>query len=184
MRKTRIRTLNEVRLPPRNYKQVIKKIMLDLQRHTDCPIWSDVLSSTPSETIAEWTGIKYACQKVLQIYCKVFDEQELYDLIVRYYHPFHSPFKLREIPSQFREISRLFCAWIVIYLISFHCQSTDNAINRRNKKKKICWNRNGKRSNELNSSRWNVNLFAARARVWRTEKFTFNFPHQNQKLKI
>lgn len=59
--------------------------MLDLQRHIDCPIWSDILNSTPNAAAAQWTGIKYACQKVLQAYCKVFDEQELYDLIVRYF---------------------------------------------------------------------------------------------------
>lgn len=59
--------------------------MLDLQRHIDCPIWSDILDSTPNTAATQWTGMKYACQKVLQAYCKVFDEQELYDQIVRYF---------------------------------------------------------------------------------------------------
>lgn len=58
--------------------------MLDLQRHVDCPIWNDILSDT-STAAAQWSGVKYACQKVLQAYCKVFDQQELYDLIVRYF---------------------------------------------------------------------------------------------------
>lgn len=57
-------------------------IMLDLQRHEKCPIWRDVISN---QTIP-WTGLRYTCLKVLQAYCKVFDQPELYDLIVRYYH--------------------------------------------------------------------------------------------------
>lgn len=56
--------------------------MLDLQRHEKCPIWRDVISN---QTIP-WTGLRYTCLKVLQAYCKVFDQPELYDLIVRYYH--------------------------------------------------------------------------------------------------
>lgn len=55
--------------------------MLDLQRHENCPIWRDVLSN-PS---IPWTGLQYTCLKVLQAYCKVFEQQELYDLIVRYF---------------------------------------------------------------------------------------------------
>lgn len=31
-----------------------------------------------------WPGMKYACLKVIQAYCKVFEQQDLYDLIVRY----------------------------------------------------------------------------------------------------
>lgn len=68
--------------------------MLDLQRHMYCPIWTDataVAAATvqPTEspyeaTTQQWTGLKYACQKVLETYCKLFDEKELYDLIVRY----------------------------------------------------------------------------------------------------
>lgn len=63
--------------------------MLDLQRHMYCPIWTDV-AVQPTEsppytaTTQQWTGLKYACQKVLETYCKLFDEKELYDLIVRY----------------------------------------------------------------------------------------------------
>lgn len=60
--------------------------MLDLQRHVYCPIWTDAVQSTdtPYDDAQQWTGLKYACQKVLEIYCKVFEKQELYDLIVRY----------------------------------------------------------------------------------------------------
>ncbi|EDS33811.1 conserved hypothetical protein [Culex quinquefasciatus] len=52
--------------------------MLDLQRHIDCPLW-EVLGSPA----IPWSGMRYACVKVLHAYCKVFDQQELYDLIVR-----------------------------------------------------------------------------------------------------
>lgn len=60
--------------------------MLDLQRHTYCPIWTDAVQLTDSsyEAALQWTGLKYACQKVLEIYYKVFDKRELFDLIVRY----------------------------------------------------------------------------------------------------
>lgn len=58
--------------------------MLDLQQHVDCPIWNDTKFSTSGAV--QWTGMKYACQKVLQAYCKVFNQEELYDLIVRYTH--------------------------------------------------------------------------------------------------
>ncbi|XP_055315709.1 prickle planar cell polarity protein 3 isoform X4 [Sitodiplosis mosellana] len=58
--------------------------MLDLQRHIYCPIWTNVVQPTqPGDAAVQWTGLKYACQKVLETYCKVFDKQELFDLIVR-----------------------------------------------------------------------------------------------------
>lgn len=56
--------------------------MLDLQQHVDCPIWNEKFSTSDAATV-QWTGMKYACQKVLQAYCKVFNQEELYDLIVR-----------------------------------------------------------------------------------------------------
>lgn len=56
--------------------------MLDLQRHADCPIWSDIYMAPMNGQLPD--GMKYACQKVLQAYCKVFEHQELCDLIVRY----------------------------------------------------------------------------------------------------
>lgn len=60
--------------------------MLDLQRHIYCPIWENAVqpNETPYDDAVQWTGLKYACQKVLETYCKVFDKQELFDLIVRY----------------------------------------------------------------------------------------------------
>lgn len=53
--------------------------MLDLQRHVECP-FSEALGGP----LVPWPGMRYACIKVLHAYCKVFDQQELYDLIVRY----------------------------------------------------------------------------------------------------
>lgn len=61
--------------------------MLDLQRHIFCPIWNtaDKTIDTSFEgTVSQWTGLKYSCQKVLETYCKIFNQQELLDLIVRY----------------------------------------------------------------------------------------------------
>lgn len=60
--------------------------MLDLQRHMYCPIWTDGVqpAESPCEADFQWTGLRYTCQKVLETYCKVFDKQELFDLIVRY----------------------------------------------------------------------------------------------------
>lgn len=61
--------------------------MLDLQRHIYCPIWENAVppnEPTVYDDTVQWTGLKYACQKVLETYCKVFDKQELFDLIVRY----------------------------------------------------------------------------------------------------
>ncbi|KAM8709115.1 hypothetical protein ACLKA7_016000 [Drosophila subpalustris] len=51
--------------------------MLDLDRHAECPLWAALASDVP------WTGMHYACLNVLNIYCKVFDRKEIYDLIVR-----------------------------------------------------------------------------------------------------
>lgn len=55
--------------------------MLDLDRHKNCPIWTDQELNNPT---VPWTGMRYACLKVLQAYCKVFEREELYDIIVRY----------------------------------------------------------------------------------------------------
>lgn len=35
-------------------------------------------------SLVPWPEIKYSCVRVLELYCKVFDQQELYELIVRY----------------------------------------------------------------------------------------------------
>ena len=66
-----------------NRKQSLKSgefgnSMLDLQRHVDCPLWEGL-----EGPVVPWNGMKYACIKVIHAYCKVFDQQELYDLIVR-----------------------------------------------------------------------------------------------------
>jgi hypothetical protein len=39
--------------------------------------------------LVPWPGIKYACVKVLEAYCKVFNQQELYEFIVRYFFSFY-----------------------------------------------------------------------------------------------
>lgn len=44
----------------------------------------DTTSSSYGGAVTQWPGMKYACLKVIQAYCKVFDQQDLYDLIVRY----------------------------------------------------------------------------------------------------
>lgn len=64
----------------------IPNTMLDLQRHLYCPIWDNAVKPTESSYYAalQWTGLRYACRKVLETYCKVFDQQALFDLIVRY----------------------------------------------------------------------------------------------------
>lgn len=60
---------------------------MDLQRHIDCPIWSDATEMTSENCTAQWsTSTTYTCQNVLHAYCKVFDQQELCDLMVRYYY--------------------------------------------------------------------------------------------------
>lgn len=64
----------------KNISIIIAK-MIDLDRHKNCPIWNDQQLNNPA---VPWTGMRYACLKVLQAYCKVFDREELYDVIVRY----------------------------------------------------------------------------------------------------
>lgn len=61
--------------------------MLELRRQAaidPCPAREeeDILQS--ASALIPWPGMKYACLKVIQAYCKVFDQQDLYDLIVRY----------------------------------------------------------------------------------------------------
>ena len=36
-----------------------------------------------SSSIIPWAGMRYSCIKVLHAYCKVFNQQEIFDLIVR-----------------------------------------------------------------------------------------------------
>lgn len=73
--------------------------MLDLQRHSQCPIWESastskiVTNSTKNGAALDeknhgeaipWPGLEYACLKIFQTYCKIFNQEEIYDLIVRY----------------------------------------------------------------------------------------------------
>lgn len=60
--------------------------MLDLQRHIYCPIWTNTVQpeKSPCEADFQWSDLKYVCHAVLEIYSKVIDKQELFDLIVRY----------------------------------------------------------------------------------------------------
>lgn len=89
--------------------------MLDLQRHTKCPLWGEVINNTYNDNktstskecnniskkkninnndnttqlinnndVIPWPGLEYACLKILEAYCKIFDRQEIHDLIVRY----------------------------------------------------------------------------------------------------
>lgn len=60
--------------------------MLDMERHTNCPIWNDTekLNSITSEPMSQWNTLKYSCQNVMQTYCKIFNPDELIDLMVRY----------------------------------------------------------------------------------------------------
>lgn len=61
--------------------------MLELRRQTavdPCPARDE--DDIQGSALIPWPGMKYACLKVIQAYCKVFDQQDLYDLIVRYTH--------------------------------------------------------------------------------------------------
>lgn len=77
--------------------------MLDLQRHSQCPIWENATKLTGNTTTKNgavnnnekenhantgdgisWPGLEYACLKIFQTYCKIFNQEEIYDLIVRY----------------------------------------------------------------------------------------------------
>lgn len=51
--------------------------MLD-SRTRDCP-----LSQGLDTSLIPWPGMKYACVRVLELYCKVFDQTQLYHLIIR-----------------------------------------------------------------------------------------------------
>lgn len=36
-----------------------------------------------SNPLVPWSGMNYSCAKVLNLYCKVFSQQEIFELIVR-----------------------------------------------------------------------------------------------------
>lgn len=58
--------------------------MLDLNRHIDCPSWKSSSKVSFDHNQNQWQGLEYACLKILQTYHKIFEEQEISDLIVRY----------------------------------------------------------------------------------------------------
>lgn len=63
--------------------------MLELRRQSavdnTCPAREeDKDEEQEGSALIPWPGMKYACLKVIQAYCKVFEQQDLYDLIVRY----------------------------------------------------------------------------------------------------
>jgi prickle len=46
----------------------------------DCPLKDSEIVNSP---LIPWAGMRYSCVKVLNLYCKVFSQQELFELIVR-----------------------------------------------------------------------------------------------------
>ncbi|GBP10670.1 hypothetical protein EVAR_71768_1 [Eumeta japonica] len=52
--------------------------MLCLSRHEHCP-WDEALKSTE----LPWNGLRYACLKILHLYCKVFEKEEILDMVIR-----------------------------------------------------------------------------------------------------
>lgn len=60
--------------------------MLALEQHVNCGGWHDTnkADAIATESIPQWDSLKYSCLKVMQTYCKIFNHDELIDLIVRY----------------------------------------------------------------------------------------------------
>lgn len=52
--------------------------MLCLSRHDGCP-WDQALQSIDGT----WTGLRYSCLKILHLYCKVFEQEEIIDMVIR-----------------------------------------------------------------------------------------------------
>ncbi|XP_026328778.1 prickle planar cell polarity protein 3 isoform X1 [Hyposmocoma kahamanoa] len=52
--------------------------MLCLSRHDGCP-WDQALQSIDGK----WTGLRYSCLKILHLYCKVFEQEEIIDMVIR-----------------------------------------------------------------------------------------------------
>ncbi|CAG4966733.1 unnamed protein product [Parnassius apollo] len=52
--------------------------MLCLSRHENCP-WDEALKSAD----ITWTGLRYTCLKILHLYCKVFDQEDILELVLR-----------------------------------------------------------------------------------------------------
>ncbi|VVC88528.1 unnamed protein product [Leptidea sinapis] len=52
--------------------------MLCLSRHENCP-WEQALKSAD----VSWTGLQYTCLKILHLYCKVFDREDVLEMVIR-----------------------------------------------------------------------------------------------------
>ncbi|CAH0729013.1 unnamed protein product, partial [Brenthis ino] len=52
--------------------------MLCLSRHENCP-WDEALKSAE----LTWTGIQYTCLKILHLYCKVFEREDVLEMVIR-----------------------------------------------------------------------------------------------------
>ncbi|XP_053602197.1 prickle planar cell polarity protein 3-A isoform X2 [Plodia interpunctella] len=52
--------------------------MLCLSRHENCP-WGEALKSAD----INWTGLQYTCLKILHLYCKVFEKEDVLDMVIR-----------------------------------------------------------------------------------------------------
>lgn len=46
----------------------------------DCPLKDADAMHSP---LIPWAGMRYSCMPVYNLYCKVFSQQEIFDLIVR-----------------------------------------------------------------------------------------------------
>ncbi|CAK1552811.1 unnamed protein product [Leptosia nina] len=52
--------------------------MLCLSRHENCP-WEQALKSVD----VTWSGLQYTCLKILHLYCKVFEREDILELVIR-----------------------------------------------------------------------------------------------------
>lgn len=48
-----------------------------------CPVTLGGNIDTHHLIPSSWSGIKYACVRILELYSKVFSQEQLYELIVR-----------------------------------------------------------------------------------------------------
>ncbi|XP_060801291.1 protein espinas isoform X1 [Amyelois transitella] len=52
--------------------------MLCLSRHENCP-WGEALKTAK----LNWTGLQYTCLKIFHLYCKVFDKEDVMEMVIR-----------------------------------------------------------------------------------------------------
>lgn len=62
-------------MPP---TEVTTEGMLCLSRHEACP-WREALQTAE----LTWTGLEYTCLKILHLYCKVFEREDVIEMIIR-----------------------------------------------------------------------------------------------------